>query len=84
MGIPYVQEVVVTGIKNKSGAETGLCAEVYLNSDKLDELEITDADAELKKDISSVCKDLPSYKHIGEIVIRDKEFEKTTTNKIKR
>ena len=84
MGIPYVQEVVVTSIKNKSGAETGLCAEVYLNSDKLDELEITDADAELKKDISSVCKDLPSYKHIGEIVIRDKEFEKTTTNKIKR
>lgn len=84
MGIPYVQEVIVSGIKDISGAEIGLCAEVFLNEEKLKELNITDAQASLKKDISAVCKDLPVYKHIGEIVIRDKEFEKTTTNKIKR
>ena len=34
MGIPYVQEVVVVGIKNDIGSETGLCAEVFLNADK--------------------------------------------------
>ena len=84
MGIPYIQEVVVSGIKNKIGAETGLCAEVYLNADKVKELEITDPEASLKKDIAAVCKGLPVYKHIGKIVIRKKEFEKTTTNKIKR
>jgi len=84
MGIPYIQEVVVSGIKNDIGAETGLKAEVFLNADKVKELEISDPQASLKKDISEACKDLPVYKHIAQIVIRDKEFEKTTTNKIKR
>lgn len=84
MGIPYVQEVIVTGIKNDIGAETGLCAEVFLNADKVKELEITDPKSSLKKDIANSCKGLPIYKHISKIVIREKEFEKTTTNKIKR
>ena len=84
MGIPYVQEVIVVGIKNNAGSETGLCAEVFLNADKVKELNITDAKAKLKEDISEACKNLPVYKHISKIVIRDKEFEKTTTNKIKR
>ena len=84
MGIPYIQEVVVSGIKNDIGAETGLCAEVFLNADKLKELEISDPEGSLKKDIAAACKDLPVYKHIAKIEIRDKEFAKTTTNKIKR
>ena len=84
MGIPYVQEVIVVGIKNNAGSETGLCAEVFLNADKVKELNITDANTKLKQDIAEACKDLPVYKHISKIVIRDKEFEKTTTNKIKR
>ena len=84
MGIPYVQEVVVVGIKNDIGSETGLCAEVFLNADKVKELNITDSQAKLKEDISEACKNLPVYKHISKIVIRDKEFEKTTTQKIKR
>lgn len=84
MRIPYVQEVVVSGVKDKSGSEIALCAEVFLNEDKLKELNIQDKEQELKKDISKECEVLPVYKRIGKIVIRDKEFEKTTTNKIKR
>lgn len=84
MGISYIQEVIVSGIKNNTGAETGLCAEVFLNSDKLKELEITEPELSLKKDIATVCKGLPVYKHISKIIIREKEFDKTTTNKIKR
>ena len=84
MGIPYVQEVVVVGIKNDIGQDTGLCAEVFLNEDKVKEYNITDKEASLKNDIALACKSLPVYKHINKIVIRDKEFEKTTTNKIKR
>lgn len=84
MGISYIQEVIVSGIKNNTGAETGLCAEVFLNSDKLKELEITEPETTLKKDIATVCKGLPVYKHISKIIIREKEFDKTTTNKIKR
>ena len=38
----------------------------------------------IKTDISEACNELPIYKHISDIEIREKEFEKTTTNKIKR
>ena len=84
MGIPYIQEVIVSGIKNDIGAEIGLQAEVFLSEEKVKELNITDPQVSLKKDIADACKDLPVYKHISKIVIREKEFEKTTTNKIKR
>lgn len=84
MRIPYVLEVVVRGIKNEKGAETGLLAEVFLSEDKIKELQIENVDATLKKDISAVCSPLPIYKKISQTIIRDKEFDKTTTNKIKR
>ena len=84
MRIPYVLEVVVRGIKNEKGAETGLLAEVFLSEDKIKELQIENVEATLKKDISAVCSPLPIYKKISQTIIRDKEFDKTTTNKIKR
>lgn len=82
--IPYVKEVIVYGLKNEYGEEYKLCAEIFLNSEKIEELGITDPAASLKKDIAEVCAPLPVYKNIGKIVIRTKEFDKTTTNKIKR
>ena len=82
--IPYIAEVIVKGIKNEIGQETGLCAEVFLNKDKVEEMGITDKEEALKKDIAEATKELPVYKHISKIEIRDTEFNKTTTNKIKR
>ncbi len=82
--IPYIKEVVVYGMKNEHGEETKLCAEVYLNPEKLEELAITDPPTSLKADISRECAHLPAYKNVSKIVIRSKEFDKTTTNKIKR
>lgn len=82
--IPYVKEVVVYGMKNEYGEETKLCAEVFLNAEKLEEMGVTEPAEMLKKDISAATSSLPSYKNIGKIVIRSKEFDKTTTNKIKR
>ena len=38
----------------------------------------------IKKEISKICIELPVYKHVSKVIIRNKEFEKTTTNKIKR
>ena len=84
LGIPYVQEVVVKGKKNKIGQEVALIAEVFLNEEKVKELEINNVEAKLKEDIQNVCKELPMYKRISDIEIRKEEFEKTTTNKIKR
>ena len=84
LSIPYVQEVVVKGKKNKIGQEVALIAEVFLNEEKVKELEINNVEAKLKEDIQNVCKELPMYKRISDIEIRKEEFEKTTTNKIKR
>ena len=82
--IPYVADAIVKAEKNDNGEEIALCAEVFLNQEKVSELNITDPKEQLKKDISKVTKELPSYKHISKIEIREKEFEKTTTSKIKR
>lgn len=82
--IPYVKEVIVYSLKNEHGEETKLCAEVFLNDEKVTELGITDPVSSLKTDVSKVCAPLPSYKNVSKIIIRQVEFPKTTTNKIKR
>lgn len=84
IGIPYIAEVVVKGVKNEIGQDIALCAEVFLNKEKLKELNISDAESSLKSDIAKATKELPTFKHIGKIEIRETEFNKTTTNKIKR
>lgn len=82
--IPYVSETIVKPIKNEAGQEVSLCAEVFLNQEKVEEMNIEDVEATLKKDISKETKELASYKHITKVEIRKTEFIKTTTNKIKR
>lgn len=82
--IPYVQEAIVKPIKNEIGQEVSLCAEVFLNAEKVEEMQIENIEETLKKDISKETKILPSYKHITKVEIRKTEFNKTTTNKIKR
>lgn len=74
--VPYIAEVVVRGIKDEYGQEEGLEAEVYL-SEPHDEKEVL-------KDIRASLSILPSYKNIARVKIRDTEFEKTTTRKIRR
>ena len=82
--IPYVQEVMVKGKKNDIGQEVALIAEVFLNQEKVKEMNESNIKEKLKLDIRDACKDLASYKRISEIQIRENEFVKTTTNKIKR
>ncbi len=82
LNIPYIKEVIVKGVKSPEGQEVALCAEVFLEQEN--EIEAQNIEKKLKKDIAEVCKELPIYKKISKIEIREKEFEKTTTNKIKR
>lgn len=84
MGIEYISEVVVKGVKNEIGQDIALCAEVFLNKEKVKEMNITDEMSALKADIAKATKDLPTFKHIAKVEIRETEFNKTTTNKIKR
>lgn len=80
--IPEVCEVVVYSMENASGDESALCAEVYLNPETSKGLEdkVKFAFDKIKKKLEK----LPSYKQIRKVVVRDTEFEKTTTKKIKR
>ena len=75
---------MVRGIKDEKGIENALLAEVYLNSDKVKELNLGNLEETVKKDIAKITEELPVYKKISEVKIRDTEFPKTTTNKIKR
>ena len=80
MQIPYVAEVVVRGICDENESEVGLMAEVFLSEDAPKE----NVEKVLLDDIHKVCAELPIYKNISKVKIRDTEFVKTTTNKIKR
>ena len=53
-------------------------AEVFLH----EEMPLTEA--ELIKQIREATATLPDYKRISQVHIRKEEFEKTTSNKIKR
>ncbi|MBO7288702.1 MAG: AMP-binding protein [Clostridia bacterium] len=81
--VPYVAEAIVKSAKDKNG-ETALIAEVFLNADEVKKLGIENVEKKLREDITSVCEPLPKYKKIAQIEIRDTEFEKTSTRKIKR
>ena len=84
MSIPYVLEVIVRGIKNDEGIETGLSAEVVLNEESVKEMGIENPQESLRKDITEVTKELPTYKRVSKVILRETPFEKTTSNKIKR
>lgn len=75
--IDYVTEVVVTGEKDDSGADSSLTAEVYIQDEKR-------SPAEVLRSIKNACVELPIYKQISRVIIRDSEFPKTSSNKIKR
>ena len=48
--------------ENKIGQEVALIAEVFLNEEKVKELEINNVEAKLKKIFKMFCKELPMYK----------------------
>lgn len=76
MNIDCISEVVVRGLKNSKGDEHALEAEVYLNEEK--------NESEVKALISEALAELPNYKKITKVVIRNEPFPKTTSNKIIR
>ena len=82
--IPYVEETVVYAMKNKKGREVALIAEVYMGSEITNGFDFSAYTERLAHDVAKVCKKLPKYKQISDIVVRAQDFPKTATNKIKR
>ena len=83
MLLPYVKEVVVSGMDD--GEKIQLQAEVFLDQDAIKKSgEPAPDSAKVLADARRVLEPLPSYKRVTRVILRDTEFEKTTTNKIKR
>ena len=70
--IPYVKEVVCYGEEGK------ITAEIYLDPD------VSDAEQNIQRDIDNLNKTGKLNTMIGKVKLRVQEFEKTTTQKIKR
>ncbi len=76
--IPLAAEAVVYE------KEAKITAEIYPDMQYAAENGITDLEAALKERIAVLNHSLPNSRQIGRVIIRDKEFEKTSTKKIKR
>ncbi len=88
----YVEEVVVVGRKRENRMGEDICAIIYPNLEQMIKDNLVDpVSPELPKireilaaEIKKANEHLASFKQISKFDIRLKEFEKTTTRKIKR
>ena len=87
---PLISESLVLGIQKENDDETYINAQIYPNIQAI--TEYLKGSVPTKEEVwkvvsdvvASVNKKLPNYKHIKGFDIRENEFEKTTTQKIKR
>ena len=75
--IDCITEAVVFSLKDEDGIETSLYAEVYIEEGVKEPKEVLHS-------IRKACIQLPQYKQISKVIIRDSAFPKTSSNKIKR
>jgi long-chain acyl-CoA synthetase len=89
---PFIEEIMVYAHRPGTTDEE-VRAIVYLNQDMLElhakkegkkELEKTEIHSLIKGEIRKYCDNLAEYKRVKEFMIRDEEFPKTSTRKIKR
>ena len=85
--LPYVAENMVYA-REKTKTDTMLCAKIVYDKDHIVDQFGEKTKKEYEKliweEIKNINKDLPTYKHIKEIIITDEPLEKTTTQKVKR
>ena len=87
---PLISESLVIGIHKENDDETYVNAQIFPNKEAITEYlkGTVPTKEEIKKVISDVIANvnskIPNYKHIKDFAIRDSEFEKTTTQKVKR
>ena len=87
-----IKECMAYGAVNDIG-ETLVAVKIFPNYDELEKIGIMKDDAEIEEKMQNyflefvknkVNKNLPGYKAVHKITIRHREFDKTTTQKIKR
>ena len=89
---PYIAEVMVYGHEVAPSTEE-IRAIIHPDREALDEygrkegkcpVTFADVDALLRAEVSAACEGLAAYKRVRKFTIREDEFPKTTTRKIKR
>ena len=78
LDIPLISEALIRGEDDQ------ICAEIFLNKGYIKENNIEDPEAALQKEIDRLNKTLPLFKCIARVRLRDTEFPKTSSKKIKR
>ena len=88
---PFIQECMVYGEKDEKhdeviAAQIVTDAEAFIEYSEKNDVQITPelVNNIISEEIKRVNKELANYKQIRKFYIRDTEFEKTTTQKIKR
>ncbi len=89
---PFIAEVMVYGHKLAPAAED-VYAIIYPDQEAMDDycraegtcpMSEADVEALLRREVQAICKTLADYKRVRKFTIREDEFPKTTTRKIKR
>ena len=87
---PFVRESYVWGKYDENSGDTVVCAQILPNveaiANKLNAMNISKDELTkiFKNIVKSVNGKMPLYKHIKEFSLRENEFLRTTTHKIKR
>jgi Long-chain acyl-CoA synthetases (AMP-forming) len=87
---PFIQDSLVWGKYDNDTGETFVCAQILPNLDAIyQKLKILSTSKDdlgkiMAEVVKNVNKQMPLYKHINDFTIREIEFMKTTTQKIKR
>ena len=83
--LDYVKEVMVYApISSDEDHPVLITAEAYLDPDYLVEVGIDEAKDRFMKDVNRLNKQLSAYKRVQDVCLRESEFVKTSTKKIKR
>jgi long-chain acyl-CoA synthetase len=86
----YILESLVTGELEEASGETIVTAEIFPDYDnilstlKVDRVDDKEVYKIINAEVKKINKSMPLYKHVRNISIREYEFEKTTSRKIKR
>ena len=84
----YIKEVVVWGVEDEKTGDIIVAAEIFPDQSVVEKEfgKITEEGLRrlLKKSIDEINEQMPLYKRVKRIELRDEEFDKTTTQKIKR
>ena len=88
--LPVVAECMVWGGDRDPNSQwNGICATIRLDKEVLErkfgaDYTAEQAEALIEAEVDKINSDLPRFKRIAHVIVRDRDFDKTTTNKIRR